>query len=111
MFHPVRIANIINPLPINLFGPLHPLPIPEQWGDSVAIDFIGPLPMDGEFNSIITFTDCLNSDLQIITSNINLTAKQLADIFFNKWYCENGLPLEIISDCDKLFILKFTFTV
>ena len=86
------------------FGPLHPLPIPEQRGDSVAIDFIGPLPVDGEFNSIITFTDRLNSDIQIVPSNINLTAEQLADIFFDKWYCENGLPLEIISDRDKLFI-------
>ena len=89
------------------FGPLHPLPIPEQRGDSVAIDFIGPLPLDGEFNSIITFTDRLNSDIQIIPSNINLTTEQLADLFFDKWYCENGLPLEIISDRDKLFISKF----
>ena|SRR6266478_5409360 len=29
----------------------------------------------------------------------NLTAEKLAIIFFNEWYCENGLPLEIISDC------------
>ena len=89
------------------FGPLHPLPIPEQRGDSVAIDFIGPLPPDGDFNSIITFTDRLNSDIQIIPSNTNLTAEQLADVFFDKWYCENGLPLEIISDRDKLFVSKF----
>ena len=80
------------------FGPLHPLPIPEQQGDSVAIDFIGPLPLDNGFNSIITFTDRLNSDLQIVPTTTTLTAEGLADIFFDKWYCENGLPLEIISD-------------
>jgi hypothetical protein len=28
-------------------------------------------------------------------------------IFFDEWYCENGLPLEIISDRDKLFLSKF----
>ena len=28
-------------------------------------------------------------------------------IFFNTWYCENRCPLEIISNRDKLFILKF----
>ena len=44
-------------------GPLHPLPIPDQQGDSVAIDFIGPLPEDDGHNSIITFTDCLGSDI------------------------------------------------
>ena len=31
----------------------------------------------------------------------------LTSIFFDQWYCENGLPLEIISDCDKLFMSKF----
>jgi hypothetical protein len=35
------------------------------------------------------------------------TAEQLATLFFDKWYCENGLPLEIISDRDKLFMAKF----
>src|SRR5271168_1461946 len=89
------------------FGPLHPLPIPEQRGDSVAIDFIGPLPKDGDFDSIVTFTDRLNSDIQIVPTQINLTAEKLADLFFDKWYCENGLPLEIISDRDKLFVSKF----
>ena len=89
------------------YGPLHPLPIPEQRGDSIAIDFIGPLPKDGDYDSIITFTDCLNSDIQIIPTSINFLAENLADLFFDKWYCENGLPLEIISDRDKLFISKF----
>lgn len=38
-------------------GPLHPLLIPDQRGDSIAIDFIGPLPPDEGFNCIVTFTD------------------------------------------------------
>ena len=56
---------------------------------------------------IITFTDCLNSDIQIVPSSVNLSAEKLTDLFFDKWYCENGLPLEIISDRDKLFMSKF----
>ena len=89
------------------FGPLHPLPVPEQRGDSVAIDFIGPLPEDKGFNSIITFTDRLNSDIQIVPSTINLSTENLADLFFDIWYCENRLPLEIISDRDQLFMSNF----
>jgi len=46
-------------------GPLHPLPIPNQQGDSVAIDFIGPLPEDDSNDFIITFTDHLGSDIQL----------------------------------------------
>jgi hypothetical protein len=47
-------------------GPLHPLPIPEQRGDSIAMDFIGPLPPDSNFNCILSITDRLNSDIRII---------------------------------------------
>jgi Chromo (CHRromatin Organisation MOdifier) domain len=63
--------------------------------------------LDNGFNTIITFTDRLGSDIQITPSTSTLTADQLAEIFFEKWYCENGLPLDIISDRDKLFMSKF----
>jgi hypothetical protein len=86
-------------------GPLHPLPIPEQRGDSVAIDFIGPLPEDSGFNAIVTMTDRLGgSDVRIEPTRTNVTAEEFAVIFFDKWYCENGLPLDIISDRDTKFM-------
>ena len=53
------------------------------------------------------FTDCLGSDLQIMPTQAMLMAKRMVELFFNCWYCENGLPLEIISDRDKLFMSKF----
>ena len=28
-------------------------------------------------------------------------------LFFNHWFCENGLPTEIVSDRDKLFVSRF----
>ncbi len=90
-----------------LSGPLHPLPIPDNCGDSVAIDFIGPLPDDQGFNCIVTFTDCLNSDIHIVPTRMDTSATDFATIFFNEWYCENSLPLNIISDCNKLFMSKF----
>jgi hypothetical protein len=37
----------------------------------------------------------------------DLTVPKLALLFFNEWYCENSLPLELISDRDKLFVSKF----
>jgi hypothetical protein len=38
-------------------GPLHPLSVPDQRGDLVAMDFIGPLLEDEGFDCIVTFTD------------------------------------------------------
>ena len=72
----------------------------------MAINFIGPLPMDNGFN-IITFTDHLGSDIQLVPSVSTLTAEQLAKLFFDKWYCKNSFPLEILSDHDKLFMSRF----
>ena len=88
-------------------GPLHPLPIPDERCESVSMDFIGPLPPDNGFDYILTITDRLNSDVRIIPTKSTLTAEELAITFFDSWYCENGLPLNIISDRDKLFISKF----
>jgi hypothetical protein len=73
----------------------------------VAIDFIGPLPKDDSFDTIVTMTDHLGADVQIAACTAEMSAEDFAFIFFDKWYCENGCPLEIISDRDKLFVSKF----
>ena len=88
-------------------GPLHPLPVPDDRCDSVAIDFVGPLPMDEGYDSLVTFTDRLGSEIRIVPTTTTITAEQFADLFFRHWYCENGLPLEIVSDRDKIFLSCF----
>ena len=47
-------------------GPLYPLPVPDERGNSIAIDFIGPLPEDEGFNCIATMTDRSGSDVRIV---------------------------------------------
>jgi hypothetical protein len=88
-------------------GPLHPLPVPDDQGNSVCLDFIGPLPEDEGHNCILTITDQLGSDVRLIPTHTDVCTPKLALLFFNKWYCKNGLPLELISDRDKLFVSKF----
>lgn len=88
-------------------GPLHPLPVPDACATSVAINFVGPLPEDDGYNCIITFTCWLNSDVHLVPTRTNITAEELADLFFCHWYCENGLPADIVFDRDKLFMSKF----
>ena len=88
-------------------GPLHPLPIPDKHCQSISMDFIRPLPLDQGHDTILTITDRLRSDICIIPTSSSLTAKELAVLFFNKWYCENGLPSDIVSDRDKLFMSNF----
>jgi hypothetical protein len=66
-----------------------------------------PLQKDSGYSYILTITDRLNLEFRLIPTRSNITAKELALIFFDKWYCENGLPLELISDHDKLFMSCF----
>ena len=73
----------------------------------MAIDFIGPLPLDEGYDMVCSMTDCLGSDIQLIPTVATLTADGMALLFFNHWYCENGLPLTIICDRDKLFVSRF----
>jgi len=88
-------------------GPLHPLLIPDSRGSSVAMDFVGPLKPDQGFDCILTITDRLGADVCIIPTQMNISAENLAVLFFDNWFCENGLPAEIISDRDKLFVSHF----
>lgn len=56
---------------------------------------------------IITITDCLGADVCIAPTYLDITVEYFAAQFFELWYCKNGLPLEIISNQDKLFVSKF----
>ena len=94
-------------LSIKPSGPLHSLPVPECRGDSVAIDFIGSLPTDSGFDSIVTMTCCSGSDIHVIPTHSTITAETFTELFFHKWYCKNGLPLEIVSDHNKIFVSRF----
>jgi hypothetical protein len=89
-------------------SPLHPLPVPDNRGDSVAVDFIRLLPVDAGYDCIMTMTDRLGSmDIRLIPTKMSLSAEKFASLFFKHWYCGNGLLLEIISDRDKIFVSKF----
>ena len=92
-------------------GSLHPLPVPENREDCVAIDFVGPLPEDGGFNCIVAMTDHLSADIRIVPTTTNISAEEFAAIFFEHWYCKNSLPLEIVSDYDPLLISTFWKTL
>jgi hypothetical protein len=88
-------------------GPLHPLPVPEERGERVSLDFIGPLPKDEGYNCILSMTDALGSDIRIVPTATTVKAPEVADLFFSNWYCENGLPRDIVCDRDKIFVSSF----
>ena len=84
-------------------GPLHPLPVPDDRFDTVALDFIGPLPEENGKDTILTMTDLLGADISITGIHSSYTAAKVAVVLFDEWYCENGLMLHLVSDRDPCF--------
>ena len=81
--------------------------MPDGCGESVAIDFVGQLPKDEGFDCIATMTCHLGSNICLIPCRTDISTEDFATLFFVHWYCKNGLPTDIISNCDKLFVLRF----
>ena len=71
------------------------------------MDFTSPLSENGGFNLILTITDHLFPDIWIIPCSFNISVDDLTVWFFEHWYCKNGVLLNIVSDCDKLFLPTF----
>jgi hypothetical protein len=46
-------------------GPLHPLNVPNEQFESVAINFVGPLPRNNGFDEIVTMTDRMGANFQL----------------------------------------------
>jgi len=49
----------------------------------------------------------LGADVRLIPCKATMTARDLAVVFFDHWFCENGLPLDIVSDRGSLFLSQF----
>jgi hypothetical protein len=88
-------------------GPLHLLPVADQCGMDIAMDFVRPLPSDHGFDCLLTITNRIGSDIRIIPTNTTISTKHLALLFFDNWYCENTLPSSIACDRDNLFVSQF----
>ena len=72
--------------------------VPDAHFESVALDFVGPLPEEGGKDTILTMTDLLGAKIQLAPIHSTVTAAKVAVVLFDEWYCENGLMRQIISD-------------
>ncbi|UOH85550.1 hypothetical protein LQV05_002378 [Cryptococcus neoformans] len=92
-------------------GPLHPLPVPRDKFDDIAMDFVGPLPSAGSHDYLLTITDRLTGFIELVPCSTTLNARDLALLFWNCWVSRYGLPLSITSDRDALFTSRFWTTL
>jgi len=85
-------------------GLLHPLPIPSQPWESVAIDFITGFPTTNSgFDSVLTITDRLSKMVKFVPVQKDITAEQTVNILVERLVADHGLPKQIVCDRDPKF--------
>lgn len=89
-------------------GLLMPLPIPDYPWQQVTMDLITQLPQSRKgHDAIVVFVDKLTKMVHLVATTTNVTAPQLAEIFWETVVRHHGLPSSIVSDRDPRFTGHF----
>jgi hypothetical protein len=89
-------------------GLLHPNTVPSCPFQVVTIDFIVQLPATRQGHTAICGITCaLSGRVRLIPTVNEVTAEDVATIFFNRWFRDFGMPEKIISDRDSKFTSDF----
>jgi hypothetical protein len=103
--HSCQVNKPANQAPAGL---LQPLSVPEQYWDSVSLDFMvrPPRTQRGE-DAIAVFVDRLSKYVHIIPTKTDITAIQFANVFQDTIFRHYGIPTSLVSDRDSKFTSEF----
>lgn len=92
-------------------GLLKPLNIPQEPWKDIAMDLITGLPKSKGFEVIWLVVDRFSRYSHFISLTHRITAKGLAQTFFEQVSRLHGLPDSIVNDRDSLFLSEFWQTL
>jgi len=87
-------------------GMLQPLPIPDSAWQIVSLDFVEGLPRSGQYNSILVVVDKYSKFAHFVPLRHPFTALSVAKAYLDNVYKLHGLPMSLISNCDRVFTSK-----
>lgn len=89
-------------------GLLQPLPIPRRKWDSVSLDLIVQLPKTKSgHTAIVNFVDRATKMIICEPTFNEVTAAQLANLYYKAVFRFHGVPSELVSDRDPKFTSEF----
>jgi len=89
-------------------GLLQPLPIPTRNWEVITMDLVTGLPLTpAGHDTIVTFVDKLSKMIHIVPTTKDVTAVELAHIYFNTVIRSHGLQKDIVTDRGSVFMSKF----
>ena len=80
------------------FGPLQLNKVPSEPWEVILADLIIQLPESEGYNTILVVIDRLTKKAHYFTITNKFSAKDLANILYERIYPLHGLPAQIISD-------------
>lgn len=88
-------------------GLLQPLPIPGLIWHSISMDFITGLPPSQGKTTIMVVVDRLSKHAHFSTLGASFTAQQFAELMVKDVIKIHGVPAQIVSDRDPIFMSNF----
>lgn len=88
-------------------GLLSPLPIPDKPCDVITMDFVTGLPIDNDYDTILTITDKFSKYVTLIAGKTTDNSQTVAERWLEKYYPRFGIPTAIVSDRDVRFVSSF----
>lgn len=88
-------------------GLLQPVPIPLQIWTEVSMDFVEGLPSSNGYTVIMVIVDRLSKYAHFVALKHPYTAVTIAKAFVANVVRLHGIPTDIVSDRDKVFVSSF----
>jgi hypothetical protein len=89
-------------------GLLRPLPVPDEPGYSIAMDYVFGLPRTADgYTGYLSITCRLSGYTQAAFCSDEVNGEQSAQLVFEHWVAHYGLPATIVSDRDPRFTGHF----
>lgn len=92
-------------------GLLHPLKIPEQAWRNISMDFIEGLPKSQGKDVILVIVDIFTKYGHFLALFHPFTAEKVDELFMEHVFKLHGIPQDIVSDRDRIFLSKFWQTI
>lgn len=91
--------------PAQVHAKLNPL-VTDMPFQIVAVDFVGPLPVDGQGNKYIFTMEDVHTRYAEFNAVANSDAQTAVDCIKQKWFARWGVPLVLLSDAGQVFRSK-----